>query len=345
MRIADLVAVKPLRRPPSWLVMGLGVGVMYSVLLSLLWRTNVITPDFFPLYLGAELVFQGQSPYGPAATAVLSEQWNAPDPFPAAGIAYPLPVLLLIMPISWLPYPVAALVWIMLSAGLALLATRLTDAHPLTLLCYWPFFWAIVLGQASLTWFGLCVLLVFAIQRQRTWLIGLCIALLPLKPQSGIIFALYGLWWAWQYDRRALGWAIGIGAGLGISSLLVQPGWIMAWLEQVAVYRTYVRPVGHYLWLPILLAATWNLPWWAKLSIVQIFAFPLVPQEYGLNPYTIVALGLVWVAIGGRIGLVGALLTWLWPLLFFGGYATWASTLVLLTPLTLAAAYRSWGER
>src|SRR5262245_55835884 len=88
-----------------------GLAAAQLTLLALLWRAGIVTPDFFPLYLGAELVRSGQSPYGSDATALLIQRWHAPEPFPRAGIAYPLPVLILVMPLTLLPYSIAAGLW------------------------------------------------------------------------------------------------------------------------------------------------------------------------------------------------------------------------------------------
>src|SRR5262245_33144826 len=189
----------------------IGLATAQLTLLALLWRAGIVTPDFFPLYLGAELVRSGQSPYGSDATALLIQRWHAPEPFPRAGIAYPLPVLILVMPLTLLPYSIAAGLWLLIGASVAALVSRLPDVDLLLPMLFWPLFWSVAIGQATLIWFGLSVLMILAMRDRQAWLVGMCIALLPLKPQSGLLFALVGCWWAWREDRTAFIWAAGVG--------------------------------------------------------------------------------------------------------------------------------------
>jgi hypothetical protein len=320
-----------------------GLAAAQLTLLALLWRAGIVTPDFFPLYLGAELVRLGQSPYGPDATALLMERWTAPEPFPRAGIAYPLPVLALVVPLTLLPFPLAAGLWVLIGASVAALVSRLPDVDLLLPMLFWPLFWSAAIGQATLIWFGLSVLLILAMRDRRVWLVGGCIALLPLKPQSGLLFALLGCWWAWQEDRKAFIWAAGVGGVVAALAFALQPGWLWPWLGQLAVYSAAVRPISLFPWAIVLLLACWRLPWAAKIAIPQVFLFPLVRQEYGIDPYTMLPLLLVWCGIGGRAALVGAGLSWLWPLFLVAGWGTIATELTLLAPLAMLGSWHSWG--
>src|SRR6478752_4027290 len=65
--------------------------------------------DFYPLYFGAQRLLAGLSPYGTEASRALDAQWSAVGA--SAGIAYPLPLLFLIIPLTFLAFPAAALVW------------------------------------------------------------------------------------------------------------------------------------------------------------------------------------------------------------------------------------------
>jgi hypothetical protein len=311
-------------------------------LLIALWRADIIAQDFYPLYLGAELLRAGQSPYGPAATELLIERWDVVHPFPQAGIAYPLPLLVLFVPLTFLSFPLASALWSMLSFLSTLPTGRIAALRIPPSLYYWPAFFGLVVGQASLMWLGLCLILLLAIRDRRLCLLGLCIALLPLKPQSGILFALVGVIWAWQHARRALLWAFGFGGALATLSFFVQPGWFIAWVDQIILYRQIITPLWLWPWLIVLVLCSWGLPWWARLMIVQVLLFPVVRQSYGADPYTLLPLLLVWCAIGGRLAIGGVALSWLWPIAFVAEMSNYVSDLFLLLPLACACAWRTW---
>ncbi len=180
-------------------------------------------------------------------------------------------------------------------------------------------------------------------QQRRVWLVGICVALLPLKPQTSLLFALAGCWWAWREDRRAFLWAIGVGGMLAGATFFIQPGWLTAWLDQLYVYRTAVRPIYLLPWICVLLPACWQYPWWAKLAIIQVFIFPFPHHGYGIDPYSVLLLLLVWTQIPGRTALLGVGVSWIWPFLVLSGYGEFATSLTLLGPLVLIAAWHTWG--
>jgi hypothetical protein len=272
--------------------------------------------DFYPIYFGAQRVLEGQSPYGVDATAALAVVW--PAPFGEAGIAYPLPMLMLAAPLTLLPYPAAAFLWtafgLLLSYACVLLVR--SSGWPLLMrlaapFAFWPFYNSISLDQASLLSFGLAVLLVLAIQRQHAALVAVAIVLLLLKPQNGAIFALYGLYWIARNHRGQLMLVGLLGGVLLASSLLWQPDWIGAWLAQVKLYGevvapSYLLPLG-----AIVLLAFWRLrtTWWAKLAIVQTLIFPIT------SLYSLLPLLMAWCAFTPPLALLGASVSWLMVLL------------------------------
>ncbi|NTV65800.1 MAG: DUF2029 domain-containing protein, partial [Oscillochloris sp.] len=200
--------------------------VRYGLLISLpaLWFIYLIAQsprgvDFFPLYFAAQRVLAGHSPYGAAATDALQQQWQAP--FAHAGVAYPLPLILLIIPFSLLAFPLAAWLWTLLGAALTYLCVGIPrpDAAAwfvrheqqwmlvLLPLAFMPFHRSVVVSQATLVWFGLAVVMLWAISRRQPWLVAGCIVLLALKPQNGLLVALYGAVWLFRTRARWLGLA------------------------------------------------------------------------------------------------------------------------------------------
>lgn len=292
--------------------------------------------DFYPLHFAARLVLAGDSPYGSEATARLAQAWAAP--FAPAGIAYPLPLLLLIVPFALLPFSPASLLWIGVGVAGALLCVRVSEerATPILLpLLFLPLYRAVALGQATLIWFGLAVLMLWAMRDRRGWLVGICIALLVLKPQNGLLFALAGMIWSWWADRRALLWALGAGVVLGGIAFAAQPGWLGAWLAQTRHYQTIVRPPLVLPWGLLVVAACWRLPWWARVAALQVVLFPLS------DLYSALPLLLCWVAIGGPLALLGAGCSWLWMIFGLPNNVDvlWG---LILWPLIAAAIWRSW---
>jgi hypothetical protein len=287
------------------------------ILIPLVWLTlilsNHVGRDYYPLHWSAERLLAGESPYGVEATRQLSETWLAG--YRAGGVAYPLPALLLVVPLTILPFSVAALLWTLIGALIALTCLNLTDlteksqAVIVLPFLFLPFFRGAYLGQATLLWFGLSVLLVLGIKHRYTALVGICIVLLMLKPQSGLIFALAGLVWSWRVDRRALLWAGSVSILLGGISWYMQPTWFWDWLAQVKTYTDVVHPTGILPWGLLLIPACWHLPWWARVAVLQVILFPIV-EVYSLLP-----LLFVWIAIGGKMALWGAGLSWLYPFL------------------------------
>jgi len=310
--------------------------LVISLWLALLLIDTQFGIDFYPLYFAGAHIRAGFSPYGADTTAQLVREW--PAPFAAAGIAYPLPLLLLIVPFTFLPFVLAAGVWTSLGAASTLTALRLTPDRRLLILLpflFLPFHRSITLGQATLLWFGLAFLLVSGVHARQPWVVGTASALLLLKPQNGLFFALAGLVWGFVENRRTLWWFFGVSFSLGGVAFLLQPGWLGAWIAQLQLYRTIVHPPSL---LPaglLLLIACWRLPWWARVAAAQVVFFPLS------DLYSALPLLFCWISIGGALALGGASLSWLWSILGLPNTIDvfwW----LLLWPLILGAVWRTW---
>jgi hypothetical protein len=315
----------------------LPLAALCSIWIVLIGSNGDLATDFYPLYFAARRMLAGLSPYGAAATAELARQWHAP--FAAAGIAYPLPFLVLILPFGLLPFAFAAAIWIGIGMAGAGASLRLTEnwrsllALPLLFL---PLHRSVALGQATLVWFGLAVLLVLGIKQRWSWAVGVSIALLLLKPQNGLFFAVAGLIWAVRADRRTLIWFVGLESCLMIAALLIQPDWIAGWLTQVQIYSTIVHPPSLLPWGLVLLLVAWRQPWWSIVAACQVVFFPLS------DLYSTLPLLLCWIGIGGRIALLGAGASWLWSIAGLPNTmpVLWA---LIMAPLILAMIWRSWG--
>ena len=236
-----------------------------------------IAGDFFPIYHAAGLLLHGRSSYSLEAVRELQQLW--PTPHAATDYSYPLPLAMLLVPIGVLPLLAAVIIWLVASTPSAFAVVRLRpdwlDAALLALL-FMPFFDALRARQVSLLFFGLIVLLLLGMRAHRSWLVGTMIALLPIKPQIGLLFALYSLIWAWREDRRALVWALGLGVLVWGGSLALQPTWPYDWIAGLSRYTAVNQSITLLPWSLVLLLVTWHMPWPARIAAAQVALFPLV---------------------------------------------------------------------
>jgi hypothetical protein len=302
------IEMPPAKRASSylrWLLL-LGALGLWAMLYVIRQPPDGLGTDFYPLYRAGQALLAGENPYGPELTAEFTRIWQVP--YAAAGFAYPLPAVIGILPLVLLPLPVAILVWVLAgSLGSAASIGLREDWRSLLLLpfCFMPLYNAAIMKQATLVWFALVVLLLFAMRWEKTWLVGLCIALLPAKPQAGIFFAIAGLIWAWRGRRQALLWAAGWATLVWGGSFLLQPGWVSDWIASVMRYNQIVYTASLWPWGVLLIITTWRLPWYARLGAAQALLFPIT------DAYSVLPLLLVWVGIGGPLALLGCAISWL----------------------------------
>ena len=323
------------------------LGAVLMALVAILWLVALVQrepgdglgTDFYPLFRASQALLAGDNPYGANVTADIVAVWHAP--YAAAGFAYPLPAVVGVWPLLLLPFGLSLALWVLLGAAGSYASIWLSDKWRglvLLPLLFEPFGRAVTVKQATMVWFALIVLLLFAMRWHRPWLVGLCIALLPAKPQTALFFALAGAVWAWRNERRALVWAAGWAALIWGGTFALQPTWAADWLGSVArynsvVYTASLLPLGL-----LLVAAAWPLPWYARLAALQVVLFPIT------DTYSALPLLLCWVGVGGPLALVGASLSWLGVLAGLPSSAVvlWATT---LAPLMLCAplhAFERW---
>jgi hypothetical protein len=313
------------------------------VLLSASWLALFIlqgTPDplgtdFYPLWLGGRLLLAGQNPYSAEVRNHLVQHW--PVPFAAAGILYPVPALLAALPFALLPLAIAVPLWVgfgLATAGSAITLRPDWKAQIATLLLFMPLYRTALMKQATLIWLGLAVIMLLAIRARQLPLAGLCMAVLPAKPQTGLLFALAAAAWAVREDRRLLLWAAGWAIPIWGGAFLVRPNWIQEALDAVALNAVIVSPQSVLPFGLALVLVSWRLPWYAIVAAAQVVLFPLT-DLYSASP-----LLLGWIAIGGPLAWVGAGVSWLWPLLGASNSVPALWVFVLL-PYSVCALWRS----
>lgn len=246
------MAVIRLRR--NSLLCGVGVAAAAVAIFAWTWHDGTGHPDFDQLYLGAKAVRAGVSPYD---AGVLPAEDGWPTRLP-----YPLPSILLVLPLTLLPIRIAGGVFVAATAfalGAAIAATR--NKWLFAMLASQAFISCAGTGQWSMLFLA------------SVWLPFLG-AFAVAKPNVGIIAAAH--WQSW----RPLTVAAVCGLVLVIGSFAVRSDWASEWrgaLGSVPFARAPLFQRGGFLALAALLR-------WRRPEARYLLAYACIPQTPG--PYT-----------------------------------------------------------
>ncbi|RQZ47725.1 glycosyltransferase family 87 protein [Burkholderia sp. Bp9099] len=182
-----------------------------------------LAQDLAPIWSAARLAAHGHA----------IDAWHFPSLFAIEKLAiptmnaadgslpwlYPPTMLLFVLPLGWLPYMFALVLWIGVTYVLFAVTIRATVQRDAALLCALAFpgaFLTVIVGQTSLLSATLagCGLLML---NRRPVIAGICFGLLTMKPQMAILFPL-ALLCAAQW-RALAAWAATIAGGFALSTL------------------------------------------------------------------------------------------------------------------------------
>lgn len=275
------------QRSISWQrVLGLALSGAYLAFLVVA-ALNVPAKDLFPLWAAARGLLAGQNPYGAEIQAVLAQEWWNEPTFVQAGVVYPLPMIILVLPLALLPYATAKIVFIGLTLAALIVAARLMRLPWIAALCFAPVAFGALLAQVTPLWGALAVVLLWAVRQRRAPLIGLCLVLLPAKPQAGLVLALLVAGWCLWRERRALMWALVFGLPLwggSVVLLLRHPDWLHDWLTRLALYSNTIPSNLFILYAPAWVALgvllVYQRDWVARAAVV---GYMVVPQVGGYS--------------------------------------------------------------
>ena len=212
--------------------------------------------DFFFVWSAARSLLAGQNPYH---TVAVGPENPGNDVF-----LYPLPALLLIAPIAWLPVAVSGGVFLGISSALLAYVLSRDGYHRLPIFMGAPFLMAISLGQWSP--------LITAAALEGN--LGFAFA---AKPNLGLAS------WLYRPNARAV---IG-GLAIIVLSLLVLPSWPIDWYHNIASRPEKFSPVRIGIGPLLLLAAIR----WRRSEARLLVAMACVPQA--LFFYDQLVLGLI----------------------------------------------------
>jgi hypothetical protein len=204
--------------------------------------------DFFELWLGGRLIWEGGPLYDPAGWAplhaVYGNLWDNNPVFP-----YPPPVALLFAPLGLLPLSGAVVGWVFLSLwmitasvwmGLVVWVRGQTEVRlaPYFLpalagtFLFRPVLVTLENGQLSALFLFSLALCAYLLETGRPFWGGLALALLALRPNLGLpVLAAAGLWLLLQRRWNALVGLAVSGLGLLVVSFALQPQWLQGWLQ------------------------------------------------------------------------------------------------------------------
>jgi hypothetical protein len=260
-----------------------------AIIASILWLLTYVSrtypdpqgTDLYPLYSAASALFNGHDPYSPGFTKWLKQTWGVSQyTHVASVIAYPLPFLIFITPITLFPLYIAIHIWNAISVLMAMQIARHSKNFILgifSLLMFYPLFHALVIKTSSVIWVGIagyCLLLLE--KKQSPFFLGILLAILPLKPQAGLIFSLYIIFDAIKTKTYiVLISAIFTSIVLWGASFLIDPHWFSKWLINIDLYKTQTEIVSFlpYGLLVILLSARTSLL--TFIAVSQVVLFPI----------------------------------------------------------------------
>lgn len=294
----------------------------------MIWRWTRDYPlplfDLYPLYYGGKAWLQAGNAYDlTPVTPFFHQEFNVFK----IGNGYPLPAMLLTLPLTLLPPQLAATVWVggLLAALLVLL--RLHRA-PFWLLLYVPLLEALRIEQYTVFVLALQLLALLALRQQRTTLLAVCCALILTKPTHGAVFVVFLIFMARPRRQFFIAFAVAMCVVWGGATLL-DPHWIGEWLAAARVYAaTAAQPTMWWL-LPLVLPLAYSHQYLSMALVLQLGVAPF-PGSYAACA---LPLGVLHDPRSKWLSLA----SFLWPVVASGWGKEIATVVTLVVPLVVLA--------
>lgn len=225
------------------MVAALSIGLASAIFTGIVFTVTRIPPDFEFWWRGAQLLLSGSNPYNAVPRGPM---WPLPDP-----LFYPLPAVLVSVPLASLALPIAGALFMGISGGLLAWFITRGGLWRLVIFASAPYLMALRFGQWS------PLLSVVALVPAAGWLAA-------MKPNLGLAVLCYRPSW-----RAVIGCT-----AVGVVSLMVLPSWPIDWHSNLNALVGHpppiLTPIG-----PILLLALLK---WRRPETRLLLAMACVPQ-------------------------------------------------------------------
>lgn len=312
------------------------VGFLFSVAFAyLLTRQQAVlirSDHFSRWYATNRLVMEGRSLYDPQnGREVVALNRIPTDPI-EGSFFYPAHLMLLTLPLAWMPYPLAHFIWLVaiqlfFIAGIYWISRvegwprspNALAAYLLLAIFFIPNLQNTIWGQFNtLSVIGLA-LVYLCLCAGRYGLAGVCALSLTFKPQTMLFALVFLLLWA-ALDRRLWSLILGLGSAMLAAWALaewLEPNWINSFVRGVRAYNEFHHPAGTLAWvgradsilyvlliLLLLFFAIWNrksepgsIPFAGGLVLSLSIGWIVVPV-LGMMNLVALPLALVWLLAG-----------------------------------------------
>jgi hypothetical protein len=234
-------------------LVALAIGVASAALTASFLRPGLVT-DFTFWWTTARLVLDGANPY----TLLTKYDPSAPPPYDAP-FAYPLPTVLAVVPLTWLPLRTAAVVFAGISGSVL--------AHALTRRAWWPLVTCLSAPYVMAILDGQWSPLIMAVA-----LVPRLIPLLWCKPTLGLVALAYVL--PEREQRRAIVVGVVVAVAVGVATLAVIPTWPWQWVRTAMLTINHSAPITRPFGFVLLLA----LLRWRRREAWVLLVMACVPQ-------------------------------------------------------------------
>lgn len=266
--------------------------------------------EFYPFWNASRAILHGSDPYG---EAIAQQNQIAAYGSPAASLgveneqrfAYPAYATVLLLPLGYLPFPLANGIAFVIFAALTILSVGwLRRRWDWTTVLYcafalsgFPIIYDLRSRQPALLFFGLAVAGLALVR--SGWLVpaGICAAVSLGKPHLALSVTLVELIWAlaeWRVRRKFAFSFLASALGLFALSSILSPGWTAGWLSTLRAYTHYNKPsivvslfdgITGMIVSVVIIAALVAVLWLSRRSEVLLQAALSVAVIYLLVPY------------------------------------------------------------
>ena len=297
-----------------------------SMFAVVVWRALQDYPtrlfDLYPLYYGGLAWIHTGSAYALDAVVPATDQGFQ---ILRVGNTYPLPAVLVTLPLTLLQPQVAGTVWVALLVGGLIGALRLHRGS-FWFLLYLPILEAVRIEQYTAFVVIMQIVALWALKERRWWILAACCALILTKPNHGLMFVLAMAVLSGKWRSIALATAALWGA-----SFAMDPSWLPEWVAALVRHdallpQPFLWPIA-FLAVPLLLVR--DLVGAAVILQFVILPFPGI--------YAASALPLSLLRDPRVRWLTAASFLWPFPAILIG--TPWATALTLVIPLVALVLY------